>query len=844
MNSRAGPPMMVDLPSALGARLQRMPWVHRILAENLLRRRAVDADADHAAVEWLERGDRTIELPFVPSRLLMHDTTCGPALVDLAAMRSVIAAEGGDPRRIVPGLRVDVSTDHSIAVDSYGTRGALAANLAAEMARNAERFGLMKWADSAFPSLHVHPPGTGIMHTINLERLATVVSRETWQGREWLFPDTLIGTDSHTPMINGIGVLGWGVGGLEAESVMLGMPVTLRVPEVVGMRLTGRFRPGVTATDLALTVTEMLRGVRLDGRFVEFFGPGVSTLSAGTRAVVANMAPEFGGATGYFPPDDAVIAYLRATGRAEDDVRQAEAYLRRQQLWFDPDAAPDYDLTLDLDLDAVVPSLAGPHRPQDRIARAATVASAERRPVAIAAITSCTNTSDTRLLVTAGLVARVAASRGLSVPSWVKTSLAPGSPTAAALLERAGLRAPLEALGFAIVAYGCTTCIGNSGPLSPAMDALMAEGAKPVAVLSGNRNFPGRVHQAVSDSYLAAPPLVVAYALAGDFNIGIEADPLGTASDGSPVFLRDLWPSEGEIDAALAAAANPADFDDAYAAAEASATWMALPASKGPLYPWNEASTYLRPPPFVARDAQSRLGHYTASPLLVLGDDITTDHISPAGAIPARGEAGRWLVERGERSDDLNVFSARRGNWEVMLRGLFTNPSVRNLLAPHIPPGSTLHAPSGEVLPLWQAAARYAAAGAPVVVVAGDRYGMGSSRDWAAKGQYLLGVRAVLAVGFERIHRSNLCNMGILPLELPADVRPASLSLGTGDRIEIDMPEDALAPSAPCSVRVLYADGRIRAFTARAAVETGAEVRVLKAGGLLPLMLRASLTAS
>ncbi|WBX85110.1 aconitate hydratase AcnA [Sphingosinicella microcystinivorans] len=845
MMPSAEQPMMVDLPRALGARLQRMPWVHRILAENLLRRRTEDADADHAAAQWLERGDRAVELPFVPARLLMHDTTCGPALVDLAAMRSVVATEGGDPRRIAPGLRIDVSTDHSIAVDSYGTRGALAANLAAEMARNAERFGLMKWAGNAFASLHVHPPGTGIMHTINLERLATVVSRGTSQGREWLFPDTLIGTDSHTPMINGIGVLGWGVGGLEAESVMLGMPVTLRVPEVVGVRLTGRLRPGVTATDLALTVTEMLRGVRLEGRFVEFFGPGVAALSAGTRAVVANMAPEFGGATGYFPPDAEVSAYLRATGRAEEDVRRAEDYLRRQRLWFDPDATPDYDLVLHLDLDTVVPSIAGPHRPQDRIARAAApAADAGKRPVAIAAITSCTNTSDPRLLVMAGLVARAAVARGLTVPSWVKTSLAPGSPAAGAMLERAGLLEPLEALGFAIVAYGCTTCIGNSGPLTPGMDGMIAEGARPVAVLSGNRNFPGRVHQAISDSYLAAPPLVVAYALAGAFNLRIETDPLGIARDGTPVFLRDVWPSEGEIDAVLAAAADPGDFDAAYAAAEASTAWAALPASSEPVYPWDAASTYLRPPLFVTLDTEPRLGRYTAHPLLVLGDDITTDHISPAGAIPPVGEAGRWLIERGERADDLNVFSARRGNWEVMLRGLFTNPSVRNLLAPGIPPGSTIHAPGGEVLPLWRAAARYAAEGQAVVVVGGERYGMGSSRDWAAKGQYLLGVRAVLAAGFERIHRSNLCNMGILPLELPADAHPAALALGAGDRIEIDMPADVLAPSAPCAVRVHYADGRIRAFTARAAVETRAEVRVLKAGGLLPLMLRASLTAS
>ncbi len=844
MTPSADAPMMVDLPRALGARLERMPWVHRILVENLLRHRAVDADADRAATAWLEHGDM-VELPFVPARLLMHDTTCGPALVDLAAMRSVIAAEGGDPRRITPGLRVDVSTDHSIAVDRHGTRDALAANLASEMARNAERFGLMKWAGSAFPSLYVHPPGTGIMHTINLERLATLVIRAPWQGREWLFPDTLIGTDSHTPMVNGIGVLGWGVGGLEAESVMLGMPVTLRVPEIVGVRLDGRLRPGVTATDLALAVTERLRAIRLDGRFVEFFGSGVSTLSAGTRAVVANMAPEFGGATGYFPPDAEVVAYLRATGRKEADVAQAEAYLRRQSLWFDPNATPDYHRVLTIDLDGVVPSVAGPHRPQDRIARAdlpATVGGS--RPVAIAAITSCTNTSDPRLLVAAGLLARTAVARGLSVPAWVKTSLAPGSPTAAAVLERAGLLAPLEALGFAIVAYGCTTCIGNSGPLSAEMDARIANGAQPVAVLSGNRNFPGRVHQSVRDSYLASPPLVVAYALAGDFNRSIETDPIGIAQDGTPVFLRDIWPAEAEIDAALSGAVDPRDFDTAYAAAEANPAWAKLVASSDALYPWEDASTYLRPPPFVRLDAPSRLGSYTAWPLLVLGDDITTDHISPAGAIAAGGEAGRWLTARGERANDLNVFSARRGNWEVMVRGMFTNASVRNLIAADVPPGSTIHVPSGEILPLWQAAERYAADDEPVVVVAGDRYGMGSSRDWAAKGQYLLGVRAVLAVGFERIHRSNLCNMGILPLELPADVNPAALALGVGDRIAVHMPGEALAPAAPCAVRVHYADGREFAFSARAAVETLAEVQVVRAGGLLPLILRAALTAS
>ncbi|MGE0582375.1 MAG: aconitase family protein [Steroidobacteraceae bacterium] len=823
-----------------------MPWVHRILAENLLRHRDVDADAGCAAERWLSHGDEATEIPFTPSRLMMHDTTCGPALVDLAAMRSVLAARGDDPRRIAPVLRVDVSTDHSIAVDHYGVAGALEANLALEMRRNAERFGLMKWAAQAFDGFHVHPPGSGIMHTLNLERLASVVQIAGWRGHEWIFPDTLIGTDSHTPMIGGIGVLGWGVGGLEAESVMLGMPVSLRVPEVTGVHLSGALRSGVMATDLALEVTRLLRGIRLDGCFVEFFGDGVASLSAGTRAVVANMAPEFGGATGYFPIDGQVLAYLRATGRTESHLERVERYARSQRLWFDVDARPDYARAIDLDLDSVRPGIAGPRRPQDRLDRrsAPRLPGGEAWPIAVAAITSCTNTSDPRLLVAAGLLARRAVARGLSVPPWVKTSLAPGSPAAQRVLERAGLLAPLEALGFAVVAYGCTTCIGNSGSLAPGVEGLAPDG-RLVAVLSGNRNFPGRVHHRIDHSYLASPPLVVAYALAGDFNRNIETDPIAHTPDGKPVHLRDIWPEDDEIDTALAHATDPGDASLAHEAAESNPAWSALAAPTGALYPWHPGSTQLRPPPFVAATARTRLGRYIAQPLLVLGDDVTTDHISPAGAIAASSEAGQWLSEHGEDPADLNVFAARRGNWEVMLRGLFTNAAVRNLLRADIPAGSTVHVPSGEVLPLWRAARRYAEEGVPVIVMAGERYGMGSSRDWAAKGQYLLGVRTVLAASFERIHRANLCHMGILPLALPDGVDPGSLALAPGDRIEIDMQDVALAPSAPCAVGVLYRDGRVRRFTARAAVETLAEVSALSAGGMLPLMLhRMSRTAS
>ncbi len=844
--SHGSAPLQVDLPKLLGPRIDRMPWVHRILAENLLRHRDVHADANRAAERWLLQGDEATEIPFTPSRLMMHDTTCGPALVDIAAMRSVLAARGGDPLRITPMLRVDVSTDHSIAVDHYGAPGALEANLALEMRRNAERFGLMKWAAQAFDRLHVHPPGSGIMHTINLERLASVVQIAAWRGHEWIFPDTLIGTDSHTPMIGGIGVLGWGVGGLEAEGVMLGMPVSLRVPEVVGVHLSGALRSGVMATDLALEVTRLLRGIRLDGRFVEFFGAGVATLSAGTRAVVANMAPEFGGATGYFPVDEQVVAYLRATGRADEHLELVERYARCQRLWVDADARPDYQLVIDLDLAAVRPGIAGPRRPQDRIDRRAAPATTggEARPIAIAAITSCTNTSDPRLLIAAGLVARRGVARGLSVPPWVKTSLAPGSPTAKAVLERASLLAPLEALGFAIVAYGCTTCIGNSGTLAPGIERL-APNARLVAVLSGNRNFPGRVHHRIEDAYLASPPLVVAYALAGDFDRNIETDPIGCSPDGTAVYLRDIWLDDDEIDAVLAQATDPGDFKLAYDTAESSPAWSALATPESDLYPWVPDSTHLRPPPFVDPAARTRLGRYVAQPLLVLGDDVTTDHISPAGAIPANSEAGRWLIDHGENPGDLNAFAARRGNWEVMLRGLFTNAAVRNLLRADIPAGATVHVPSGELQPLWLAARRYAEEEVPVIVIAGERYGMGSSRDWAAKGQYLLGVRAVLAAGFERIHRSNLCYMGILPLELPDGAGPDSLALAPGDRIEIDMPGVLLAPSATCAVGVLYRDGRVRRFAARAAVETLAEVSALRAGGMLPLMLhRLSLTAS
>jgi aconitate hydratase len=846
---------IVDLPAAADGSLERLPYVLRVLLENVARCGGPDGPhAVQAIRDWADTGSSEADIPFQPTRVLMHDTTCGPALVDIAAMRSALAEAGGDPSRLSPVLPIDISTDHSVAVDAFGAPDALAYNMRREMQRNAERYRLMKWATNALAGVQVHPPGTGIMHTLNLERLATVVAVRTDPGgARWAIPDTLLGTDSHTPMINGIGVLGWGVGGLEAESVCFGMPAVIRVPDVVGVRLIGRLRAGVTATDLALTLCERLRRIELADRFLEFFGPGVAALTAGERAVVANMAPEFGASCACFPVDEQVLRYLRDTGRSPEHVRLVADYARRQGLWLEAGAAPRYTETLDFNLDRVGVSLAGPRRPQDRLDAGATVTAlapllggrdAPRDParpdngaVAIAAITSCTNTSDPRLLVTAGLLARKARQAGLAPRSWVKTSLAPGSPTATGYLARSGLLGDLEALGFAVVGFGCTTCIGNSGPLTPAVESAITErGIVPVAVLSGNRNFPGRVHPQLEAAFLASPPLVIAFALAGDVNRDILTDPLGHTPAGAPVLLADIWPSGPEIDAALAQASDPRDYPEAYDRAERSADWAALPAADSSLFPWEEASTYLRRPPFAAFGAATRVGSYRARPLLVLGDDITTDHISPAGAIPTHSAAADYLTARGEDRQDLNVFAARRGNWEVMVRGLFTNRSVRNLLRPGIQPGATVLAGTGEELPLWRAAERYAAQGTSLVILAGERYGMGSSRDWAAKGVALLGVRAVLALGFERIHRSNLIGMGIVPLRLPPEWSPARLALVPEDTIQIEASVEHIKPRGRIRVRIERKSGNIT-FDATLAVETALEVELLAAGGILPLIL-------
>lgn len=845
---------VIDLVAEAGDRLYRMPYIHRILLENVLRT-AEDAQmAIQAFLEWVETGGSDVEIPFLPNRVLMHDTTCGPALVDIAGMRSALAEAGGDPVLLNPVVPVDVSTDHSVAVDVFGTASARERNVRREYERNAERYSFMKWATNTLANFRVHPPGTGIMHTLNLERLATVATALERDGVLWAVPDTLIGTDSHTPMINGIGVLGWGVGGLEAESVFFGMPVALRVPDVVGVRMTGSLREGVLATDLALVVTHLLRQSDLQDKFVEFYGPGVSNLTAGDRAVVANMTPEFGANSGYFPIDHQSIGYLARTGRSREHCAFVEAYAKRVGIWFDPNATPRYSSTVELDLATVEASLAGPRRPQDRIAigdTRAAIAGMKRKAiaplvegepndgaVAIAAITSCTNTSDPRLLIAAGLVARKARAFGLRPPRWVKTSTAPGSPTAERYLRRAGLLDDLEAIGFGIVGYGCTTCIGNSGPLTePVVSAIAERDILPVAVLSGNRNFPGRVHPQLEAGFLASPPMVVAFALAGTVELDIIHDPIGISADGRPVTLKMLWPQASEIDEALTLASSTSDFAPSYDAAEASEAWKDLPAPTSTLFPWDETSTYIRRPPFANIGRGTRLGVYEAHPILVVGDDITTDHISPAGAIPPTGDAGRHLIERGENPIDLNVFSSRRGNWEVMIRGLFTNKTVRNLIGEDIPPGSTIHAGTGEVLSLWEAAQRYKAEGRATVIVAGERYGMGSSRDWAAKGVALLGVRAVLTSSFERIHRWNLIGMGVLPLRLPTGTTPETLGLSADATIIIEADPSSISPRAAIAVGIRHADGSLVSLDATAAIETHAEVEILRAGGVLPLIL-------
>lgn len=864
----------IDMPAMYGAAYYRLPVVLRLLLENVLRN--MRGEERHAAVAalfaWTATGSSQAEIAFQPGRVLMHDTTSTPALVDIAAMRDALREAGADPNLLNPGLTVDVSVDHSLAVEAFARPDAAHINLGFEMRRNAERYRFLRWASMALTNVRINPPGTGIMHTINMEQLATVVKHDPQAEGPTVYPDMMLGTDSHTPMINGLGVLGWGVGGLEAQTVMFGMPTMLRIPDVCGVRLTGALRPGVTATDLALTITQRLRALDVAGDFVEFFGPGVATLSAGTRCVVANMAPEYGATTGYFPIDSATLTYMRETGRSAAHIALVDAYARRVGIALDPDATPVYSRTLDVNLGAIDMHVAGPKRPQDLLPFGATRATLQalnftprgamcntseadasrrlreseailpRHAIAIAAITSCTNTSDPRLLVMAGLVARRAHELGMTVPAWVKTSLAPGSPAAARYLERAGLLDDLSAVGFDIVGYGCTTCIGNSGGLPAAIQAAMAAGTvHPVAVLSGNRNFTGRIHPDLDLGFLMSPPLVVAFALAGDAERDLSQEPIGRSAGGDAVYVRDLWPTDEAIDRALAASADPADYRNAFRIASESPAWRQLEAPHTPCFPWDDTSTALRRPPFASRDEGSQLGTYTAHPLLILGDDITTDHISPASAIPSDSLVADFLVARGDDRDDLNVFASRRGNWEVMMRAAFHSKSLKNLLCPAAPVAHTLHVPSGAIQPIWEVADRYRRAGEAVVLVAGARYGTGSSRDWAAKGQRLLGIRAVLATSFERIHRSNLIGMGILPLQFADGVGPGTLRLEPGDRIEVQAEAAHIAPRAAVPAFVHRRNGARAPVSVTAAVETQLEVALLRAGGVIPAILERTL---
>ncbi len=874
-----------------GSSALTLPYCLKILLENLLRHADepfVTADDIAALLDWDPVAEPAQEIAFVPARVLLQDFTGVPAIVDLAAMRDAIVALGGDPRRINPLSPVELVIDHSVMVDVYGRPDALERNTALEIERNLERYQFLRWGQEAFDNFRVVPPGTGIVHQVNLEYLARTVFDVERDGQRLAYPDTLVGTDSHTTMINGLGVLGWGVGGIEAEAAMLGQPVTMLIPQVVGYRLTGRLAPGATATDLVLTVTEQLRKHGVVGKFVEFFGPGLAHLSLADRATIANMAPEYGATCGIFPVDAETINYLRLTGRDEHQLKLIEQYLRTMNMWHDensPEARYSSELTLDLG--TVEPSLAGPRRPQDRIPLTAAKAAFARTlgeyrelrvaegqvsdwseeggqvaepplamqgvpvqmgdtafrldhgAVVIAAITSCTNTSNPSVLVAAGLLARRARERGLSVRPWVKTSLAPGSKVVTEYLERSGLLADLEALGFYLVGYGCTTCIGNSGPLPPAIEAAIHRGELLVtSVLSGNRNFEGRIHPDVRANYLASPPLVVAYALAGRMDIDLATEPLGTDRSGRDVTLAELWPAPEEIRSVIDATIDPDMFRRRYSDVYAgNAAWNALSVAASDRYDWPD-STYVRCPPFFdgMPDAAPPVAAVTAARCLVkVGHSVTTDHISPAGAIAPDSPAGRYLQAQGVEPRDFNSYGSRRGNHEVMMRGTFANVRLRNELAPGTEGSWTTCFLSGKQVSIFDAAVAYREAGVPLVVLAGREYGTGSSRDWAAKGPALLGVRAVIAESYERIHRSNLVGMGILPLQYREGDSAETLGLTGEEHFDIPAPEPESRELEVCAKNREGLETRFRAVVR---IDTPNEFAYFRHGGILHYVLR------
>jgi aconitate hydratase len=856
--------------------LSRLPYAMKVLLENLVRLengRTVSIDDVKAVAAWLRDRRSEREIAFRPARVLMQDFTGVPAVVDLAAMRQAMVKLGGDPKRINPLSPVDLVIDHSVMVDVFGNDRAFRRNVGLEFERNHERYAFLKWGQEAFDNFRVVPPGTGICHQVNLEYLARVVWRAEENGRTIVYPDTLVGTDSHTTMVNGLAVLGWGVGGIEAEAAMLGQPISMLLPEIVGFRLDGKLGAGATATDLVLTVTQMLRKKGVVGKFVEFFGPGLNALSLPDRATVANMAPEYGATCGFFPIDAETLNYLRFSGRDAAQVALVEAYAKAQGLWHDA-AMPDplFTDTLTLDLKDVAPAMAGPRRPQDRVvlggvakgfaAEAPKLAANRDRSksggpapvpgtnyalndgdVVIAAITSCTNTSNPNVMLAAGLLARNAVRRGLKVKPWVKTSLAPGSQVVTEYFEASGLDQDLDALGFNLVGYGCTTCIGNSGPLpEPIAETIDREELVVAAVLSGNRNFEGRVHPQVRANYLASPPLVVAYALAGSVKLDLVNEPLGRGDDGTPVFLRDIWPPRQEIDATIAKSLTPAMFRKRYGDVfKGPEEWRKVELAGGTTFTWDSASTYIAEPPYfvdMPKEPPALRDVIEARELAVLGDSVTTDHISPAGSIATDSPAGTFLLQHQVRPLDFNSYGSRRGNHQVMMRGTFANIRIRNEMVPGIEGGMTKHQPDGKVMPIYDAAMLYQAAGVPLVIIAGKDYGMGSSRDWAAKGTRLLGVRAVIAESIERIHRSNLIGMGVLPLEFTRGMNRQTLKLDGTEKFDILNIRTGLKPRTELPCQIHRANGTSEAIQVLCRIDTLDELEYFRHGGILQYVLR------
>jgi len=856
---------LAALPERGIGNVERLPFSTKILLENLLRQedgRRVSA----ADIEYVARGaagTEPKEISFMPARVLLQDFTGVPCVVDLAAMRDALAAMGRDPGRANPLMPADLVIDHSVQVDRFGASDAFQWNALLEFQRNRERYMLLRWGQTAFRNFRVVPPDTGIVHQVNLEYLASVVFRSEGEA----YPDSLVGTDSHTTMVNGLGVLGWGVGGIEAEACMLGQPVSMLLPPVVGFKLHGRLREGRTATDLVLTITQMLRKKGVVGKFVEFYGTGLSALSLADRATVANMAPEYGATMGFFPVDQETLAYLKFSNRPPDLVALVEAYTREQGL-FRTDATPDpeYADSLELDLDTVVPSMAGPKRPQDRVELpdvrknflAAFGGAKKSTPiqidgfqgsvgdgaVVIAAITSCTNTSNPSVMLAAGLLAKKAVEHGLSAKPWVKTSLAPGSKVVMDYYRKADLVPYLEKLNFHLVGFGCTTCIGNSGPLpEPVAEAVQKENLAVAAVLSGNRNFEGRINPLVKANYLASPPLVVAYALAGTVDIDLEHDPLGSDQTGKSIYLRDIWPTDKEIHDAVQSAVDQGMFEHEYAHAfDGDGNWQSMPVPTGSTFHWDEQSTYIKKPPYFDQmvDPATSIADISGMRVLaMLGDSVTTDHISPAGSIAKDSPAGRYLISLGVEPRDFNSYGSRRGNHEVMVRGTLANIRLRNQLAPGTEGSWTVHLPDGRQMFIYDASIEYKKEGVPLLILAGKEYGSGSSRDWAAKGVALLGVRAVIAESFERIHRTNLVGMGVLPLEFPAGENAASLGLTGKETYTIEgIPAALNGGGRQAKVRAVADDGSTRTFTAKVRVDTPQEVEYYRSGGILPYVLR------